>query len=53
MYLTKLLLENGADINKKDIDGFSVTAIAIDSLSFEMCQLLLKYNPIIDVRNIF
>lgn len=50
-YLTRLLLDNGANINRKDVDGFSVIAIAIDSLNFELCQLLLKYNPIIDVSN--
>lgn len=46
--MAKLLLSKGANINKKDFDGFSVIAIAIDSINLEMCELLLKYNPKID-----
>ena len=48
--LTKLLLKDGADINHKDIDGFSVLAIVIDSINIEMCEMLLEYNPKIDVN---
>ncbi len=46
--IAKLLLDKGANVNKKDFDGFSVVAIAIDSINLPMCELLLKFNPTID-----
>lgn len=47
--ISKLLLENGSDVNHKDIDGFSPLMIAIDSNDFNLIKLLLEYRPIIEV----
>ncbi len=48
-HLAKFLLQNKADINKQDVDGFTALSIAIDSDNLEICRLLLEFNPEIKV----
>lgn len=47
--IARLLLDNRANINEKDIDGFTALAICTDSGNIPMCKLLLEYSPNIDV----
>jgi len=46
--LTQMLLEKGANVNAKDVDGFDALTIAVDSKNMNMCKFLLKYKPKID-----
>jgi ankyrin repeat protein len=48
-HIAKLLLQKGADINKRDVDGFSCLMIAIDCNDSNFFKLLLDYNPTIEV----
>lgn len=50
--LVKFLLENQADINHVDIDGFSPLAIAVDTQNGEIINLLLNYNPNFDNKDV-
>ena len=50
--LVKFLLENKADINHIDIDGFSPLAIAVDTQNAEIINLLLTYNPTFDNKDV-
>lgn len=43
--IASLLLENGADVNVVDEDGFSPLAIAIDTQNEEMVSKILEYKP--------
>ena len=47
--ITKLLLKYGANVNHKDIDGFTPLTIGVDTKSLEIVKLLLLYKPIIEV----
>ena len=46
------VLENKADINHIDIDGFSPLAIAVDTQNAEIINLLLTYNPNFDNKDV-
>ena len=48
--ITRLLLQKGANVNHKDIDGFSVLAVAIDSMNLDICKILLEYKPSLEVN---
>ena len=50
--LIKPILENKADINHIDIDGFSPLAIAVDTQNAEIINLLLTYNPNFDNKDV-
>jgi len=48
LLITELLLKYGANVNKKDVDGFSVLTIAVDTRNVKMCKMVLSYHPLID-----
>jgi ankyrin repeat protein len=49
MEIAEQLLQHGANVNMKDVDGFSVLSIAVDRRDVKMCKTILKYQPSIDV----
>ncbi len=48
-FIARLLLKNGANLNLKDVDGFTALMIAIDSNDLESCKILLEFHPKIEV----
>ena len=49
--MISLLLENGADIEAKDHDGFTAIFHAIDSESLEMVKLLIERGADFEAQN--
>jgi hypothetical protein len=47
----RMLLENGADVNRSTTNGYTALMLAANNASPQLVQLLLNYKPNLDLRN--
>ncbi len=47
----KLLLDDGAEVNLQDVNGWSALYAAIGRRNTEVVKLLLEHNALVDLKN--